>query len=213
MLSRAFVRQGRNILVKKYGSGRVVFISLPIMGQLGQDPVADHLFVNLIKHFVRRSVPSQEGSFAVHQRSVEWIRQQRQDFTQNWAILGMFPYTADTAKPPTYPPEESIDLDATYPGWYRALSWKSWFAIKKDGEVIGETRGEMRLVLDRNTRMEVYMNASLVYSSESEDDDPSVYMKLGKNTVLVKLYKKPGPFTFKLDFVTKNEPVKFRWWK
>lgn len=233
---------GSNILVKKYGSGQIVFISLPIMEQLGQNPVADHLFVNLIKHFVRRSIPSQEGSFSVHQRSVEWIRQQRQDFTQNWALLGMFPYTPDVAKAPAYPPEDSVELDGTYPGWYRALSWKSWFPIQRDGyeidmdealgpefvcgptsdygiayayaEVIGETRGEMRLVVDPNTRMDVWMNGSLVYSSvNSGDDEPSVYMKLGKNTVLVKLYKAPGPFRFKLAFEAKKDPVQYRWWK
>jgi hypothetical protein len=234
-------RWGSNILVKKYGSGRIVFISLPIMEQLGQNPVADHLFVNLIKHFVRRSVPSQDGSFAVHQLSVEWIRQQRQDFTQHWAILGMFPWSPDAAKAPVYPPEESIDLTATYPGWYQALYWKSWFPVHKGGfkvdldkalgpefvdgetddygiayayaEVIGETRGEIRLVVDRKVRMAVYMNNTLVYSPENDDDDPTVYMKLGKNIVLVKLYKTPGPFSFKVNFETKKDVVRYRWWK
>lgn len=232
---------GSNILVKKYGSGRIVFISLPIMEQLGENPVADHLFVNLIKHFVRRSVPSQEGSFAVHQRSAAWIRKQRQECTQKWSILGMFPYTPGTGKAPVYPPEDSIDLEATYPGWYRALSWKSWYPVEKDGyeidmdkalgpefvcgstsdcgiayayaEVIGDTRGEMRLVLDRSTRMEVYMNGSLVYSPDSGEEDPSVYLKLGKNTVLVKTYKTPGRFRFKLAFEPKTDPVQYRWWK
>ncbi|MFP6595979.1 MAG: hypothetical protein VCC01_00855, partial [Candidatus Hydrogenedentota bacterium] len=81
-------------------------------------------------------------------------------------------------------------------------------------EVIGETRGEMRLVVDPNTRMDVWMNGSLVYSSvDSGDDEPSVYMKLGKNTVLVKLYKAPGPFRFKLAFEAKKDPVRYRWWK
>ena len=232
---------GSNILVKKYGSGRIVFISLTIMERLGQNPAADHLFVNLLKHFARRSVPSQSGSFAVHQRSVEWIRNQRNDFTQNWAIIGMFPYSPDAAKAPVYPPENTIDLTATYPGWYRALSWKHWFSKRNDkfvmnldsalgpefvegptsdygiayayAEVIGETRGEMRLVLDRKTRMEVYINNALVYSPESDENEPNVYIKLGKNTILVKIFKTPGAFRFKLDFEALSTPVKYRWWK
>ena len=44
-------------------------------------------------------------------------------------------------------------------------------------------------------------------------EDPSVYLKLGKNTVLVKTYKTPGRFRFKLAFEPKTDPVQYRWWK
>ena len=230
-----------SILVKKYGSGRIVFVSLPIMEELGQNPVADHLFVNLIRHFVRRSVPSKEGNFSVHQRSVEWIRQQRRESVQNWALMGMFPNSPDEAKPKVYPPEESIDLDATYPGWYRALSWQYWtatggedFVVDLDealgpwaacgptsdygiayayAEIVGETRGEMGLVVDSSVRAEVFLNGTLVHTTYSGEGDSRVYVKLGKNTVLVKLYKTPGPFHFRFELEERTEPVKYRWWR
>lgn len=232
---------GNNILVKRYGSGRIVFISLPIMENLGENPIADHLFLNLLKHFVRRSVPSAEGTLSVHQSSVEWIRHQRQDFTHLWAVIGMFPYSPWASEVPVYPPQDVVDLNATYPGWYEAITWKSVHATaKRDyrididaelgpqfsgsatedygiayayAEIVGDTRGQMRLVPKSTVPMEVYLNGSLVYSPESDEEEPTVYVKLAKNTVLVKMYKQPGPCTFQLDLEQLKEPVKYRWWR
>ncbi len=42
---------GSNITVKRLGAGRVVFTHLRILEHLGNDPVADRLFVNLLQHF------------------------------------------------------------------------------------------------------------------------------------------------------------------
>ncbi|MFP6582410.1 MAG: hypothetical protein VCD00_07610 [Candidatus Hydrogenedentota bacterium] len=232
---------GSNVLVKRYGSGRIVFISLPIMENLGENPIADHLFINLLKHFVRRSVPSAEGTLSVHQSSVEWIRHQRQDFTHSWAVIGMFPYSPWASQVPVYPPQDAVDLNATYPGWYEAITWKSVYATAKQdyridldaelgprfsgsatedygiayayAEIVGDTRGQMRLVPKSTVPMEVYLNGSLVYSPESDEEDPTVYVKLGKNTLLVKLYKQPGPCTFQLDLEQLKEPIKYRWWR
>lgn len=232
---------GSNILVKRYGSGRMVFISIPILESLGKNPVADHLFTNLLKHFVRRSVPSAEGTLSVHQSSVEWIRHQRLDFTRAWSIIGMFPYSPWGTKIPTYPPEDQVDLEATYPGWFEAISWKSVHATAKQdyridlnselgpnfadnatddygiayayAEIKGDTRGKMRLAHACDAPMEVYLNGALVVSPESEENESSIYLKLGKNILLAKIYKQPGPCTVRLDLEQSSEPVKYRWWR
>lgn len=230
-----------NVLVKRYGSGRLVFVALSIMQRLGTDPVADHLFVNLVKHFRRRSIPSAEGTLAVHQSSVEWLRQQRKECTRTWAVIGMFPYCPWNARVPTYAPQESVDLAGTYPGWYDAISWKMVHATQPEkfrvdldqslapefvsaptgdfgiayayAEIHGDARGEMFMVPKSTCPLEIYLNDALVHSPESDEARPTVYIKQGKNSLLVKIYKQPGPCSFSLDLEAASIPIKFRWWR
>mgnify|MGYP006290136273 FL=1 len=61
-----------DILVRRYGAGRVVFTHLRVLEHLGHDVVADRLFVNLINHFARRSVPS-ASVVPLEQKPVEWM--------------------------------------------------------------------------------------------------------------------------------------------
>ncbi len=116
---------GSDILVRRYGSGRVVFTHLRVLENLGSDPVADRLFVNMLKHFSRRSVPPR-GFTPLHQPSVEWLRHERMEFVRKWQVLGMFPNWGDDGHDKAYPPEKEIDLEAAYPGWYKAITWRPW---------------------------------------------------------------------------------------
>ena len=230
-----------DILVLPYGSGRLVFTTLPILEQLETNPVANHLLLNLLKHFSRRSIPSKKGTIQVNHTSVEWLRRERQENTQHWALIGMFPHDPTKSKGECFPPENTIDLEATYPGWYRAVSWKSHCPTSRDqylvnldhalgldaqhdastdygvayayAEIIGDTRGEMRLVPQSSVPMEVYLNGALVHSPESEEEHAEVYLKLGKNTLLLKFYKQPGAFNFRLNIEEKGTPIRYRWWK
>ena len=232
---------GHDILVVLYGSGRLVFTNMPILEQLGRNPIADHLFTNLLKHFSRRSIPSKDATIQVHHASVEWLRHERQECTQNWALIGMFPHDPEASKPEVYPPEDGIDLTATYPGWYRAVNWKIHYPTSRNHytidlddalgldtqneassdygiayaytEVIGDTRGEVRMIPECSVPIEIFLNGSLVYSSDSNENRPQVYLKLGKNTLLVKFRKQPGPFNFRLNFEEMTTPIRYRWWK
>ena len=214
---------------------------MPILEQLGRNPIADHLFTNLLKHFSRRSIPSKDATIQVHHASVEWLRHERQECTQNWALIGMFPHDPEASKPEVYPPEDGIDLTATYPGWYRAVNWKIHYPTSRNHytidlddalgldtqneassdygiayaytEVIGDTRGEMRMIPECSVPIEIFLNGSLVYSSDSNENRPQVYLKLGKNTLLVKFRKQPGPFNFRLNFEEMTTPIRYRWWK
>ncbi|MBI5094414.1 MAG: hypothetical protein HZB26_18505 [Candidatus Hydrogenedentes bacterium] len=126
---------GSDILVRRYGSGRIVFTHLRVLEHLGEDPVADRIFVNMLKHFTRRSVPT-KGTLPVHQKSVEWLRRERTDRVRHWKTLGMFPNWGDQGHDTAYPPEREIDLAATYPGWYKAIRWKSWYALADEGYLV-----------------------------------------------------------------------------
>ena len=232
---------GNDILVVPHGDGRLVFTNMPIFDQLGINPVADLLFTNLLKHFSRRSFPSKDGSIQVNHTSVEWLRQERQEATQSWALIGMFPHDPEAPKAEVYPPEDEIDRNATYPGWYRALTWQPHHPTARDkylvdmdealglntqqgsssdygiayayAEIIGDSRGEMRMVPESSHPVEIYLNGTLVFGPESEESHPKIYLKLGKNTLLLKFRKQPGPFNFRLNLEEMSTPIRYRWWK
>ena len=117
---------GTNITVKRLGAGRVVFTHFRVLQHLGKDPVADRLFVNMLQHFSRRSIPATEV-VAADQKAVEWVRRERNTELRKWMVLGTFPnWNGRSGHDTAYPPESSIDFAGTYPGWYRAVQWKSW---------------------------------------------------------------------------------------
>jgi beta-galactosidase len=130
---------GSNITVRRLGAGRVVFTHLRILEHLGTDPVADRLFVNLLHHFSRRSIPATEVVEA-DQRTAEWLRQGRASFVRKWMVIGAFPNWGDcTGHDAAYPPESELNFDATYPGWYRAARWKGWHTRADDGHKLDFT--------------------------------------------------------------------------
>ncbi len=118
---------GSNILVRRYGTGRIIFTHLRVMQHLGLDPVADRLFVNMLTHFARRSVPA-DTDVRVHQPAVEWLRQERENQVRRWMVIGPFANWDGGGHDRACPPEERIDLDATYPGWCRPAPWQRWYA-------------------------------------------------------------------------------------
>jgi hypothetical protein len=126
---------GNDILVKRLGAGRIVFTHLRILEHLGEDPVADRLFVNMVKHFARRSVPSIDAP-PLSQYSIDWLHTEHRDRTRLWMTIGMFPNWGDAGHHTAYPPEARIDLDATYPGWYGPISWRRWHSRAVDDHVI-----------------------------------------------------------------------------
>ncbi len=126
---------GTDLLVRRYGSGRIVFTHLRIMDHLGRDPVADRIFVNMLRHFSRRSVPSEE-TLPAPQEAIDWLRREKLHRLRQWLVIGMFPNWGGKGHETVYPPEKSVDLAATYPGWYTAIEWKRWYSLADFGHCI-----------------------------------------------------------------------------
>jgi hypothetical protein len=126
---------GSDLLVKRYGAGRVVFTHMRVLENLGKDPLADRLFVNLLTHFARRAVPSDEPA-SLNQDALQWLRRERDDRTRLWKVIGMFPNWGDQGHNRSFPPEDKVDLDATYPGWYKAIEWRDWRTKADDDHVL-----------------------------------------------------------------------------
>jgi beta-galactosidase len=127
---------GSDILVRPYGSGRIVMTHLRLLEHLGTDPVADRLLVNLLNHFGRRSVPP-VAPLPPEQKAVEWLRLQRTHTVQRWMVLGEFPnWNSNGGFNITYPPERVIDFDAVYEGWYQPARWRRWYACAQTEYVV-----------------------------------------------------------------------------
>ncbi len=239
---------GSDILVRRHGNGILVFTHLRVLENLGQDPVAGRLFVNLLKHFSRRSVPS-EGIVPLDQKTVEWLRRERNENLRRWMVIGPFPNWGDKGHDTAYPPESEISFEATYPGWYNAVGWKTWHSRADDGHLVdlqeaftpvfeyyprfdngtgyayAEFTSERRqwaiVNLGVYNAMKVWLNDKLVHESttqvphdQSAAASAECVIKQGRNTLLVKMSKIPGPFKFSLDFgPAGKEPVQIKWWK
>jgi hypothetical protein len=51
-------------------------------------------------------------------------------------VIGMFPNWGDAGHDTAYPPETTIDFHATYPGWYKAITWARWHSRADDGHLV-----------------------------------------------------------------------------
>ncbi len=126
---------GANILVRRLGSGRMVFTHLRILEQLGEDPLADRLFVNLLRHFARRSVPSEEP-VAPDAPTQDWLKQERVDAIRRWMVLGMFPNWNGEGFDTPYPPEHTVELQMAYSGWCKPIRWRRWYSCVRERHLV-----------------------------------------------------------------------------
>ncbi len=126
---------GSDILVRRFGSGRIVFTHMRILENLGKDPVADRLYVNMLKHFSRWSVPS-EDVYPIPRSAADWLKHERANTTRLWMVAGMFPNWGKHGHECVFPPEEKVDLAAAYPGWYQPVHWKRWHSQLRDNHLV-----------------------------------------------------------------------------
>ncbi len=239
---------GSDILVRRYGSGRVVFTHLRVLEHLCEDVVADRLFVNLLNHFARRSVPS-DSVVSLEQAPVEWMHAERNTRVRRWMVVGEFPNWNGEGHGTAYPPEKQVDVKATYPGWYKAIRWRAWHARAEDdykvnlqdaftpvfeyyprfdyavgyayAEFNADRRQEVNIHLGVQNAMKVWLNGGLVHESDYQvphdqfaSETVKGMVRQGRNTVLVKCTKIPGPFRFSIDFTaTGRVPLLLNWWK
>lgn len=126
---------GSDILVRRFGAGRLVFTHLRVLENLGRDPVADRLFVNLVRHFARRSVPSPEAT-PLLRGARDWLARERTDRIRHWKILGMFPNWGGDGHDYAYPPEQGIDFGADYLGWYKPIRWRDWYSLADESHLV-----------------------------------------------------------------------------
>lgn len=239
---------GSDILVKRYGAGRLVMTHMRILEHLDNDPMAEYVFVNMLNHFARRSVPP-AAPLPPDQKAVEWLRTQRTHTTRRWMIAGEFPNWGGRGFDTQYPPEQAVNFDAVYEGWYQPARWRRWFSRTSDAHVVDlqtalepvfqwypkfdrsvayayaemtcDKRIETEMYVGIQNDMRVWINGVVVFETRQqvphdrfEHDSVPVVLRQGKNTVLVKCAKIPGPFKFSLEFAAvQTAPQSIKWWK
>ncbi|MFP4192189.1 MAG: glycoside hydrolase family 2 protein, partial [Candidatus Hydrogenedentota bacterium] len=240
---------GNNILVRSFGGGRVVFVNLRVMDHLGVDPTADRLFVNLLNHFARWSIPSQ-GTTAVYTLARNWLRDAAKNEVRRWLVAGWFPNWSGEGLAAVYPPERGIDPQGEYEGWHGPVRWKPWHSkLSVDHEIdlnealspvrgafpdcgpgvayayavfSAERRQSARVAFKTRDSAKVWLNGALLHEDEpfgaSGDDLVShefeAFVRQGKNTVLVKIARTPGPSSFQLNFQSATrDPLRMTWWR
>lgn len=220
---------GHDILVKRFGAGRLVFSHMPILEHLGDDPLAERIFVNMVHHFSRLATPTLEP-MANHQQIVEWMRKERAAKVRRWKVIGMFPNWGGGGHDTEYPPEKERDFTATYPGWYRSVSWQDWCSLAHEdhridlqaalspvyqayprrdsgtayayAEFTADSRQAVAVSVKTVHAAKIWLNDHLLHEEGCPSQDSyvlSANLKQGRNAFLLKLSKIPGPFEFSLD--------------
>ncbi len=126
---------GTDILVHRYGIGKLVFTHLRILENIPEDSIAVHLFTNMITYFARRAEPS-KMTLPISQETVEWIRKQRNKESRKWMVIGEFSIVDKENEEEYYPNEKSIDLTSIYPGKYGKASWKIWYTTTENNHLL-----------------------------------------------------------------------------
>ncbi|MFP4501617.1 MAG: sugar-binding domain-containing protein [Candidatus Hydrogenedentota bacterium] len=239
---------GSDILVQRFGGGRLVFTHLRLLEHLGEDPVANQVFVNLLNHFARRSVPA-EDTLSPDVRVAEWLRTERGARVRRWMVIGEFPNWNGTGHETAYAPESRIEFKTAYAGWYKAITWQPWYT-KKDAdhvldfqdafspiftyyarfdyatgyayaEFTADRRMDATLRIGVQNDTKLWVNGRLVHESRQQiphdrfgTQIAHAPLRQGRNTVLVKCAKIPGPFRFSLHIEDdKERPLPLTWWK
>lgn len=219
-------RELATVLVRRFGVGRLMFTHMPLLAHSDADPVAARLLTNMITHLARRAVLGGEP-MPQHQRLVDWMRKERVEKIRRWRVIGPFPNWNVEGHDTVYPPEESLDWNATHFGWRGDVMWRDWcsmtgsdhvldlagafspphFAYDSDdyatayayAEFLSDVRQPIRMIFDTTHALKVWLNGREVYT---EANGPrhvvEATARQDRNHLLVKVTKSPGPFQFKL---------------
>ena len=117
---------GSDILVSRYGVGKLVFVYFKVLENIPQDPIALHLFINMVNYFARRAIPS-NTDIPLPQNILEQLRFQRSKKLRKWMVIGEFPLIIKEEEDKSYPDVDSMDITSTYWGKYGEIRWKPYY--------------------------------------------------------------------------------------
>jgi beta-galactosidase len=214
----------RSLVVAQLGRGHLIICQFRILEELGRDPLADRLFINLLRYAdsiasLPKSglLPDQERGL---ERQVAGVRRSSETEIQQWAILGPFDNRAREGFERKYPPEASFDFHKDYDGKYGTVGWKpvtvwssqhyhvplssrrdlsDWSLYYAFTQVYSPTEREARLLLTCQSGCRLWLNGTEVLYSDvipmNENSTP-VQFHAGWNRVLVKVDRTQMPESY-----------------
>ncbi len=127
---------GSDILVNRYGVGKLVFVNLRILENIPEDPVATHLLINMVNYFSRRAIPA-DKNIPLLQNTLEHLRAQRNNRLRKWMVIGEFAIIEDKSEEKSsYPNVNSIDINSKYWGKYGEVEWKPYYTDREEKHLL-----------------------------------------------------------------------------
>jgi hypothetical protein len=224
-----------SLVINHLDKGHIIICQYRLLDNLGKDPLADRLFMNLIGYAQSISHKpegpwGQERQEAFNQQ-VSDQRKQVQGEIQRWAVAGPFDNRGRAGLDREYPPETEFRFDKSYLGKNGSVTWKPATVWAADGYHVNlgmrfddwtveyaytqvyspqETESQFRLACQQGCRL--WLNGKeIIYSNVSganENTAVPVSLRAGWNPVLVKVDRtKMQNSSFALDVRTKNGEV------
>jgi hypothetical protein len=81
----------------------------------------------------------------LHQRAVEWMRNERTARARRWVCIGPFPNPGGAGHGTAYPPESSSEPGQPCPGAYGVVAGKAWYSV---GDASGRHTVDLRAALE-----------------------------------------------------------------
>jgi hypothetical protein len=132
LLVNAFGDYGRrwvhSLVITPVGKGHVIFCQLRLLDNLTKDPLADRLFMNLVRYadsIARKpDAPLGQKQQETFEQEVANRKKQIAGEIQRWAVIGPFNNQNRIGLGLEYPPEVEFSYGASYPGKNGNVSWK-----------------------------------------------------------------------------------------
>ena len=121
---------GTTILILRYGVGRLVFTTLRIFENLEYDPIAQHIFINLLNHLSRRAIAPEKPPLPI-QHAVEFMRYKKNTTIRKWTVFGPFPPQVEIEKI-TLILDKLLKREENLPTIFGPLPSKIWFTLESE---------------------------------------------------------------------------------
>ncbi|MFZ0961797.1 MAG: glycoside hydrolase family 2 TIM barrel-domain containing protein, partial [Terriglobia bacterium] len=131
----------QSLVTKRVDQGHIIICQYRLRDNLGKDPLADRLFVNLLDYAKSISrtpeAPLSREQEEAFSRQISDRRKQVQGEIQRWAVVGPFENPGRAGLDREYPPEKEFRMDQSYPGKNGSVNWKPVTVWQADGYSLG----------------------------------------------------------------------------
>ena len=177
-----------------------------------------------------RAVPSQERRAELHRKLDQGHTREiarALGYWSDWHIVGLWPNPGGDPADTYLPPEDGVDLDATYDGRSGEIGWRLHECESPYGivdlrkyyspedseytlayayaEIEMRDVADVRLEMTRDDDLMLWVNDGLVYSNWTNDSlKVDVRFDKGRNRILAKILNKPHGFKFSVRIADGN---------
>jgi len=224
-----------SLVINRVGEGHIMICQFRLLDQLGKDPLADRLMINLIRYAEsiahKPELPLGLERQEVFNKEVFDKRLQVQGEIQRWAVVGPFDSRGRPRLDRGYPPETKFRFDESYPGKNGVVNWKPATVWSADGHHVNlgmrfddwtvqyaytqlyspqHVKAKFKLTCQQGCRLWLD-GKEIIYSNVSGSNENTavpVSLRPGWNPVLVKVDRtKMQKSFFALDVRSQNGEV------